>query len=212
LTQRPDRDLNFRLEVADLERTMSRTRTQIVWLGALWTLVAFVFGGGCVRPGEVTVVNGVDAPVPTRARGTPFHDFSTVSFPVGQQLTPATYINEIIIPEGKRLVIEYVSARGCIPKGQHMIATLIVRHDGKQLGHLLPLHFQGTYPFNTNWGGDQAMDCFTAGEATRLYAESGHSVLPSAQRTDGDASPQTPGGGFISFIVSGRLLPEGEID
>jgi hypothetical protein len=171
-----------------------------------------LLGGCCTSPCPVIVDNGPDRPVPTLSGGSPYQNFSTVSFPAGQQHTSASVTNEIRVPEGKRLIIEYVSAQGCVPRGQRILATLIIRHGGRQLGHLIPLRPQGTYPITTSGGTSHRMDCFVAGEATRLYAQAGHSVLPSAQRTDGDSSPATPGQGFVSFVVSGRLVQEGEVN
>lgn len=157
--------------------------------------------------GSVTVNNSTSSPVISRGLVLPFQSFTTVTFPEGGQNTSADAIAEITVPDGVRLAIEHVSARSCLPAGQRILATIITRAGGTQLGHSLPMTLQGTFPFTDNSGNPLALDCFVGSEATSLYADAGNSVFASAQRTNGDSNPNTPGRASISLSVSGRLIP-----
>jgi hypothetical protein len=101
----------------------------------------------------------------------------------------------ITIPEGKRLVIEYVSVRAQGPTGQKFIAQIQtnVAHTESLRGKIwLVFFYQGTF---------SGIDVFTASHQMHVYAEP--SVPPAlfvATRTD------ISGAAFIEATISGYIV------
>jgi hypothetical protein len=101
----------------------------------------------------------------------------------------------ITVPEGKRLVIEYVSVRAQGPTGQKFIAQIQtnVAHTESLRGKIWLVFFhQGTF---------SGIDVFTASQPMRVYAEP--SVPPAlfvATRTD------ISGSAFIEATISGYIV------
>lgn len=101
----------------------------------------------------------------------------------------------ITVPEGKRLVIEYVSVRAQGPTGQKFIAQIQtnVAHTESLRGKIwLVFFYQGTF---------SGIDVFTASQPMHVYAEP--SVPPAlfvATRTD------ISGAAFIEATISGYIV------
>jgi hypothetical protein len=96
------------------------------------------------------------------------------------------------VPAGKRLVIEFASARGNVPAGQTMVFMIVTNLNGENNGefHHLPTTQQFT-------SGNTAQ--FIMGEQVRIYADSGFAMLRADRNSpDGTAS-------FI-FTISGYLI------
>lgn len=101
----------------------------------------------------------------------------------------------ITIPEGKRLVIEYVSVRAQGPTGQKFIAQIQtnVAHTESLRGIIwLVFFYQGTF---------SGIDVFTASQPMHVYAEpSTPPALFVATRTD------ISGSAFIEATISGYIV------
>jgi hypothetical protein len=116
----------------------------------------------------------------------------TVSFNIESGTTQNNV--PIAIPEGKRLVVEYVSARAQGPAGQKFIAQLQtnVSHAESPRGiYWLVFYPQGTF---------SSIDVYTAGQPMRVCAEPGNPpVLFVATRTN------ITGTAFVEATISGYL-------
>ena len=101
----------------------------------------------------------------------------------------------ITIPDGKRLVIEYVSVRAQGPTGQKFIAQIQtnVAHTESLRGKIwLVFFYQGTF---------SGIDVFTASQPMHVYAEpSTPPALFVATRTD------IIGSAFIEATISGYIV------
>lgn len=101
----------------------------------------------------------------------------------------------ITIPDGKRLVIEYVSVRAQGPTGQKFIAQIQtnVAHTESLRGKIwLVFFYQGTF---------SGIDVFTASQPMHVYAEpSTPPALFVATRTD------ITGSAFIEATISGYIV------
>jgi hypothetical protein len=98
----------------------------------------------------------------------------------------------VTVPQGKRLVIEYASARAFIPAGQNLVFSIDTNLNGENVSefHHLPATQQFTSGNTTE---------FITGEQVRIYADAGFLIL----RADRDSANGT--GTFI-FTVSGHLI------
>jgi hypothetical protein len=164
---------------------------------------AFVFSGplagnsyGAAPPGEVKVVNTSAQPVPTVVTNTPTMKIKTdadnpvfvqdVDSPARQAFQQKLNFNladgfsEVCmpiatVPAGKRLVIEYVSARVTIPGGHKLRAMNVFTNLNGDFAyhHLMPTP---TGVFNE----------YVVGQQVRLYADPNTQVNICASRDNGD--------------------------
>jgi hypothetical protein len=166
-------------------------------------LGAFVFSGaltgnsyGAAPPGEVKVINSSAQPVPTVLTNTPTMKVKSdtnnpvfiqdVDNPARQPFQQKLNFNiadgfsEVCmpiatVPAGKRLIIEYVSARVTIPGGHKLRALNVFTHLNGDFAyhHLVPTP---TNVFNE----------YVVGQTVRLYADPNTQVNICAARDNGD--------------------------
>ena len=117
----------------------------------------------------------------------------TVSFNIE---TGTTQNNaSIAIPEGKRLIIEFISARAQGPAGQKFIAqiqTSVARTESPRGIYWLVFFPQGTF---------STIDVFTASQPTHIFAEP---VYPPVQFVATRTS--LTGTAFVEATITGRLV------
>jgi hypothetical protein len=116
----------------------------------------------------------------------------TISFNIESGTTQNNV--SVPIPEGKRLVIEYVSARAQGPVGQKYIAQIQtnVTHTESPRGiYWMVFSLQGTF---------STIDVFTASQLMRVYAEPGNPPLLFVATRTG-----INGTAFVEATISGYL-------
>ena len=140
----------------------------------------------------VRVVNTLRDPVPVRPITpvvVPFQASATGVF--GSGSVAASGI--IAVPDGKRLHIEFVSARAILPTGQNLcqsdVATIV---DGSTVQHVLARVSQGAFFSGTD-------DSFAVSQKVDLYADGGTGVIFSLARN------QATGTGNAYVTVAGYL-------
>jgi hypothetical protein len=141
----------------------------------------------------VTVNNGEANPVRIQNINdgvTPFHQSVIGSFPMGSLSGSGI----IPVPDGKRLIIEYVSAHVLLPTGQNLsqisISTQIKE---TTVQHSLVRNEHGAHLSSSN-------NLFTVGQSLRLYADGGTPIIFSLVR---NSTVSSPGYGLT---VSGYLV------
>ena len=128
----------------------------------------------------VTVVNGASQPIPVAgnirdadqpARQPFAHSFSNnfTSGVCGDD-------DNIVVPSGKRLVIETVSGQVRVPSGQTAVLTLGATTSGVVASYPVPITFAGS---NLCFDGQ---DSFRTFEALRIYADPGSTVIVEVRR------------------------------
>jgi hypothetical protein len=148
--------------------------------------------GNAPPPGDVNVVNPATSPVLVRDvdRPTeqPYQDTAEITIPFDE--TGGTgALNPV--PAGKRLVVEYATARANLPAGQMAKVTLVVG----MIRYELPFIPQGTFGFSP------ALRTFLAGsEPVRLYVNAGETLSVATERSTGD------GAAFVRVSISGHLV------
>lgn len=122
------------------------------------------------------------------AKASPFH--RELSIPLGASKNTARFR----VPEGKRLLIEHVSAHARLPFGQDLLLWIETTVNGERAAHFV-------VPSWTNWRRVTApdYDIIRIRQSLRLYADSGTTVLITAERSG------NWGGGAASVTVSGLL-------
>jgi hypothetical protein len=118
----------------------------------------------------------------------------TISFNIENGTTQNNM--SITIPEGKRLVIEYVSARAQGPAGQKFIAQIqtTVSHTESPRGIYWLVFFpQGTF---------SSIDVCTASQPMRILAEPGNPPLMFVT-----TRTSITGTAFVEATISGYLVP-----
>jgi hypothetical protein len=179
----------------------------VVAFGAV-TLTLAVAGAGSAPPPagalSVLVTNGNDRAVPVRGtvavktaparplvvqeRRQPFQISS--SFDNWGGAATRTFSNDV--PEGKLLVIEYVTVSALVPFGQQVRASLLAQRAGFA-SHRLQMVRQGSF------GG---LDQFVGTAPIRAYAGGGDGSLLIAVNRNSDAG----NGGRVEMSVSGHLI------
>jgi hypothetical protein len=180
-------------------------------------LAAFVFSGplagssfGAPPPGEVKVINTSTQPVPTVITNTPTTKIKTdadnpifvqdVDNPARQPFQQKMNFNladgfsEVCmpiatVPAGKRLVIEYVSAKVNIPGGQKLRALNVFTNLNGDFAY----HFLVPTPTG-------AFNEYVAGQQVRLYADPNTQVNICASRDTGDGIAP------VQATISGYLV------
>jgi len=164
---------------------------------ALMVLIASLVLSGSFRSyaapadKDVVVVNAAANPVPVydvdnRARQ-PFQAEFTIDLPPGAGGENASFA----VPSGKRLVIEYASARGFAPSGQSLWFSTVTHLNGEPgKTHYLIAQPQGS---------SGALDAFVAGQQTRIYADAGSHFV----RADRDVAANTA---VVHFTISGYMV------
>ncbi len=96
----------------------------------------------------------------------------------------------LVVPGGKRLVIEFASGTALLPAGQKMLAKIQTSLNNHVVPHTLALTSQGNF----------GSDVYCVSQQTRIYADPGSTVTFSASRNGnaGDAS--------LSLTISGYLV------
>ncbi|MBZ5728289.1 MAG: hypothetical protein LAP87_25300 [Acidobacteriia bacterium] len=99
----------------------------------------------------------------------------------------------VVVPKGKRLVIEYASGEAFLPTGQKGLFSVITSLAGQTTGtrHYLDSDALGKFG---------APDYFRAGQVVRLYADQGTTVM---LRADRDIAT---GDGLARMSISGHLV------
>lgn len=141
----------------------------------------------------VTVNNGEANPVLVQNVNdgvTPFHQTVTGSFPAGSFGGSGI----ISVPDGQRLVIEYVSAHVLLPTGQNLHQVSVsTQIKGSTVQHFLVRNQHGAHFSGTD-------NVFTVGQQLRLYADGGSPIIFSLARNVATGNP-----GY-SLAVSGYLV------
>lgn len=145
---------------------------------------------------DVNVANTAATPVLVRevdnAAMQPFQQELLLSTPDG--LLGAG--DEFTLPDGKRLVIEFVSFDGTWPAGQHTTRLFIGVCNAS--GNSCPASFHLAPAFETTEFGGNVF--FAASSMTRLYADPGTEVSVDVRRNT------TGGTGLASVAISGYLV------
>ncbi|MGE0132034.1 MAG: hypothetical protein AB7U82_28465 [Blastocatellales bacterium] len=140
----------------------------------------------------VTVNNRESNPVLTQNVNdgvTPFHQSASGTFINGS----ISGSGIIVVPSGKRLVIEFASVFANVPPGQNVFqAGLSTEIKGERVQHFLSRDVQGPHA-----GG---ADMFTASQSLRLYADGGTAIIFSVARSSADGS------GSFAVTISGYLI------
>lgn len=110
---------------------------------------------------------------------------------------PDKFVNAYVVPAGKRLVVEHVSAFLGVPPDQKSFFVIYTRLAGMLEPHTLVAHDQGVMT-NTYVAGTKAI--FVASQPTRFYADPGTEILMLVRRTSADG---TAGG---HMVMSGHLV------
>jgi hypothetical protein len=98
------------------------------------------------------------------------------------------------VPTGKQLVIEYVAGNCFVPEGQTCVLSIFTQNAGSPTAVEYNLVTEGVGPF----GSDE--DLWRTGQAVKLYADSGTTVMLRADRN------AATGHAHITFMtVSGYL-------
>jgi hypothetical protein len=157
-----------------------------------------VVGGSVSVTGtpNVKVTNTASNPVPTRdvdnPAQQPFQQDSVLSTPDGLLGADDTFT----VPDGKRLVIEFVSFQGSWPAGQATTRLFIgVCNSGG--GTCQTRFFFAAISQGPDFGGAAL---FTASSPTRLYADPGTEVTVSVRRN------AATGEGLANVALSGYLV------
>lgn len=143
-------------------------------------------------PSDVNVVNPATSPVLVRdvdrPAAQPYQDTLDLAMQFGEingtgALDP--------VPAGKRLVVEYATARATLSAGQMATVTLVVG----MIRYELPVIPQGTF------GTSIFTRTLLAGsEPVRLYVNAGETLSVATERTEGD------GGASVRVSISGHLV------
>ena len=120
--------------------------------------------------------------------GQPFQASTTAPFAPNVLVSD---VNLVTVPQGKRLVIEYISALGVVPTGQRVRVNIRIITSGRFGTHALPLIPQGSF---------SGFDNFSASLPVRLYADPGTLVSGEASRDAGT------GNGSLTLSISGYLV------
>jgi len=95
------------------------------------------------------------------------------------------------VPAGKRLVVEYATARATLSAGQMATVTLVVG----MIRYELPVIPQGTFGTSIF-----ARTLLAGSEPVRLYVNAGETLSVATERTEGD------GGASVRVSISGHLV------
>jgi hypothetical protein len=147
------------------------------------------------RTQNVNVTNDITNPVFVRdvdnpARQ-PFKDTLNFVFDNGESGSYA--YSQLVVPVGKRLVIEYISANAFLLKGQKISTPLLisaVESDEKSRVHLafhLPMQYQGLFSYQ---------DYFVTSELVKVYVDQGLILKVDAIRDNNSGT----GGGTVTIF------------
>jgi len=143
----------------------------------------------------VTIGNSADAPAlvrdvdhqPREPFKFKFENFLTD----GQNFAPA---ESYTVPDGKRLVIEYVSLEGYLPQNQRMLFGMTVSVNNQGTIHFISLNHQGTF-----LDGATQVEEFVASQLVGIHVDGGFVVQPFTRRS------ATAGGGHYEGTIFGYL-------
>ena len=164
-------------------------------LAALWFTGSLTGGRACNGArAEVSTCEQNDSAPPTQepwrnAIPTPFQH--QLSLSLGGRENSATFA----VPEGKLLVIEYVSVGGEVPFGQRLLVALETSVNGESAKHFLV----SAWP-NASWETTTDGDVVRLRQWLRVYADGGTKVKADISRTG------AWGGGSASVTVTGYLV------
>jgi hypothetical protein len=98
------------------------------------------------------------------------------------------------VPAGKRAIVENVDGSCFTQNGAAInVLFLVVNVPLQEIGHPVPLHFEGLTPFNIN--------LYDYNSPVRIYADPGQAI--TTKFTTSDAT----GGSLCQTNISGRLVP-----
>jgi hypothetical protein len=157
-------------------------------LSIILLLAATVFGQT-----DVNVVNSSSAPVPVV-------NINDAQQPIQKWLgtlqppnTTVSQLNLLTVPQGKRLVIEFVSVHGVVPQGQRISNCKLTTITGNEIFNMYPVMTQlPDFVF-----GDAA---FGATQTVKLYADQNTVVRVSFNRSG------ATGTGSVEASISGYLV------
>jgi len=181
-------------------------RTRVCRSAAVLGAAAVVIGlasttGFAAADKDVNVINTAAHPVPTVIQGPvifqdadqparhPFADVKDLSLDEGQS---QGYIDFDPIPEGRRLVVETVTARSLAAAGQTWDVSLFVTTNGVPVAHTLALSTFQTLGY---------IDIRTATLPVRLYADPGTTMKVFGHRQGGNV-----GSAGVFVTISGYFV------
>jgi hypothetical protein len=141
------------------------------------------------------VANLAMQPVSAPGGGMGTQPFATLVNATVDEGSPVAFAS-FTVPDGYRLVIEFMGGNVCLPVGQKAIFQVVLQTGLQQVDFVLPATAQGT--FNAFGGGP--CDNFAIGQPMRLYAEPNSIVQLGLARSD------TTGSTFLGLAVSGYLV------
>ena len=142
---------------------------------------------------NVTIANPQTQPVPTSdAQNQPFAILVNPSFTDGSPRGSASFA----VPNGQRLIIEFIGGNVCLTVGQKAIFAVDVQVGGAQPEYALPAIAEGTF----NGFGGGPCDNFAVSQQVRIYADPGTTVTLAVVRSDSTGST------FAGLAVSGHLV------
>jgi hypothetical protein len=148
--------------------------------------------GNVPPPSDVNVVNPATSPVLVRdvdrPTAQPYQD--TVEITMSFDDTAGTGVLDPV-PAGKRLVVEYATARATLTAGQMAVVTLVLG----TIRYELPVIPQGTFGTSIF-----ARTLLAGSEPVRLYVNAGETLSVATERTEGD------GGASVRVSISGHLV------
>ena len=144
-----------------------------------------------VRKGSLFLWLGAIAAVMTGCTLAIVHDPFQAN--IGLGMNPGTLSSnfEITVPDGKRLVVESVTARATLPTGQHVILSISTTTSERDALHYIALSPQGTFP---------TYDAYAATSSLRIYADAGTTIHFEARRS------ADVGVANINTVISGQYL------
>jgi hypothetical protein len=187
---------------------MQKSKSTLMAAGAYLALVGILAvstaGVGHTQAGrqhgpDVRVVNDSTEPVPVTLQGAAKIDTSSplavrdVNDVVQTPFQAAfTDIVPVIVPSGKRLVIEYVSGFVGTGDAVALAVSIETKLGGQALRHAIPINLA-----SANGGGAET---YTFGDSARLYADPGTQVIARLHLTG------NPAGSAANCTLSGYLV------
>jgi hypothetical protein len=142
---------------------------------------------------NVTITNPQTQPVPTSdAQNQPFAILVNPSFTEGSPRGSASFT----VPNGQRLIIEFIGGNVCLTVGQKAIFAVDVQVGGAQPEYALPAIAEGTF----NGFGGGPCDNFAVSQQVRIYADPGTIVTLAVVRSESTGSASS------GLAVSGHMV------
>jgi hypothetical protein len=141
----------------------------------------------------VKVINLKSEPIPVvniNDAGQPFNETSLIIHPPG---TNVSQVDVATVPEGKRLVIEFISFSSEVPTGQRVVFFSLSTNIGTG-------NVNFTLPVNTQPAAADGDPIFRTAQSLRIYADGGTTVKASFGRS------ASTGNAACNIYISGYLI------